>query len=52
VLILGIVLLVIGAIVAAFVHRLIGLIIAAVGGVLVLWALLVMADTADAVMRL
>jgi membrane-bound ClpP family serine protease len=49
-LILGIVLLIIGAVVAAFIHHTIGIIIAVVGGILVLVALLFLADanTADA----
>jgi drug/metabolite transporter superfamily protein YnfA len=52
-LILGIVLLVVGALVAAFVHHTIGIIIAAVGGILVLVALLFLADTetAEAIAR-
>jgi hypothetical protein len=49
-LIFGIVLLIIGAVVAAFIHHTIGIIIAVVGGILVLVALLFLADanTADA----
>lgn len=48
-LILGIVLLVIGACVAAFVHHTIGIIIALVGVVLVVLALVATADAAVAV---
>jgi hypothetical protein len=49
-LIFGIVLLIIGAVVAAFIHHTIGILIAVVGGILVLVALLFLADaeTADA----
>jgi hypothetical protein len=47
-LILGIVLMVIGACVAAFVHHTIGILIAVVGGILVLAALLFLADSETA----
>lgn len=43
--VLGIFTLVIGAMVAAWVHRQIGLVIAVVGGLLILWALLLAADS-------
>lgn len=47
-LVLGIIVLVIGACVAAFVHHTIGIVIAVIGAALVLWALLVTADAAMA----
>lgn len=51
-LILGIVIMVIGALVAAFVHRTIGIVIAVVGAILVLWFLLVAADDSNAAIAL
>lgn len=51
-LVLGIVVMVIGALVAAFVHRTIGIVIAIVGAILVVWFLLVAADDTNAALAL